>query len=635
MTSKLRILCRAACAGLLVVAGASAAVAADDLEKLRQGSLRLILDQVRAGVLTQRQADELIKQLEPAAEPAARSGDRSQPGAAARAPETREAFKEELRKELEEQLRRKLGEDLRRELEQTSQAQAVAPAKDRELAIQTLSQTTQQLIEILERTGILTQQRADTLVREARLKAGEAAAASGKSEARVIRVPYVPLQVRDEIKDELRAEILNQAISERWAAPGTIPEWTNRVKIGGDLRLRYQGVYYSADNAAYLSVQDVNASGANPPPLLNTTHDTQDERLRLRISLEAKVADEVTVGARLASGNTTNPVSTNQTLGHGFNRSALLLDRAWARYEPFTGLSLTGGRMPNPWFATDLVWDEDLSFEGLVADYRKPFAQRSSAFGTLGAFPLDKGDCTLASQSSSCGRDKWLYGAQLGVDHSFGGDSGFKLGLAYYVYRNVAGELVTDPSVDPRSRVPSFAQKGNSLFNVDTFGGTYLGLASDFKELALTGRLDIDEALPVHLALTGEVVKNLGFDTDKIQARTGGGGFFGPGGIAAGDQRARTLAYALGATVGRRKIERAGDWQIFAVYKHLERDSVLDAYTDSDFHLGGTDARGWVLGASYAVARNSWLRARWLTANAIDGPPLAIDVLQLDFNARF
>ena len=82
-------------------------------------------------------------------------------------------------------------------------------------------------------------------------------------------------------------------------------------------------------------------------------------------------------------------------------------------------------------------------------------------------------------------------------------------------------------------------------------------------------------------------------------------------------------------------LTKRGNWQVYAAYKHLERDAVLDAFTDSDFHLGGTDAKGWLLGGSYALMENAWVNARWLSSDEIDGPPLGIDVLQFDFYARF
>ena len=62
---------------------------------------------------------------------------------------------------------------------------------------------------------------------------------------------------------------------------------------------------------------------------------------------------------------------------------------------------------------------------------------------------------------------------------------------------------------------------------------------------------------------------------------------------------------------------------------------MLDAFNDPDFHLGGTNARGYVLGAAYAVARDTWVSARYLAPKEVYGPPVSIDVLQIETNARF
>ena len=69
----------------------------------------------------------------------------------------------------------------------------------------------------------------------------------------------------------------------------------------------------------------------------------------------------------------------------------------------------------------------------------------------------------------------------------------------------------------------------------------------------------------------------------------------------------------------------------------LEGPNVLsrDAFTESDFHLGGTDTQGYRISGLYGLTTNLWLRARWLSATEIDGPPLSIDSLQVDLNARF
>ncbi len=69
---------------------------------------------------------------------------------------------------------------------------------------------------------------------------------------------------------------------------------------------------------------------------------------------------------------------------------------------------------------------------------------------------------------------------------------------------------------------------------------------------------------------------------------------------------------------------------------------MLDAFTDSDFRLGGTNTQGWILGGAYGLTDNTYLTARYMSAEEIDRPALGsgrarlgIDVLQLDLNSRF
>jgi len=87
--------------------------------------------------------------------------------------------------------------------------------------------------------------------------------------------------------------------------------------------------------------------------------------------------------------------------------------------------------------------------------------------------------------------------------------------------------------------------------------------------------------------------------------------------------------------VGMPDIKQRHDWQVFGAYKKLEADAVMDAFTDSDFHLGGTNAKGFILGGYYGVEKNTWLTARWLSTKEVSGLPLAIDVFQFDLTTRF
>jgi hypothetical protein len=123
--------------------------------------------------------------------------------------------------------------------------------------------------------------------------------------------------------------------------------------------------------------------------------------------------------------------------------------------------------------------------------------------------------------------------------------------------------------------------------------------------------------------VSADFVKNNGFDREEILQRTGL------------DLEPKVKGYQAKVTVGMPKLVNKGDWQGFVGYRYLERDAVLDAFTDSDFHLGGTDTKGYFLGARYTFEKNTFMGLRWMSGKEISGLPLAIDVLQLDLNTSF
>ena len=63
---------------------------------------------------------------------------------------------------------------------------------------------------------------------------------------------------------------------------------------------------------------------------------------------------------------------------------------------------------------------------------------------------------------------------------------------------------------------------------------------------------------------------------------------------------------------------KRGDWNVALTYRWLGSDAVLDAYTNSDFGLGGTNNKGYILGGSYAFDKNSWVSVRWMASDLID-----------------
>jgi len=496
---------------------------------------------------------------------------------------------------------------------------ALAAPDDERARVEVLHETTLNLIQLLVEQGVLKQEAADEMLKKAELRAAEktaqAQAAEVESGKSVVRVTYIPEVVRNEIREQIREEVVAQAKQERWGDVNAVPEWLDRLKWEGDIRLRYQADLFGDGNAeAFRFIgQDID----------NTSEDRHRGRMRLRLGLNANVVSGVDAGIRITTGNTSDPVSTNQTLGTTGNKYSLVLDRAFLRLTPLEELTLSGGRIPNPFFSTDLVWDDDLNFEGVAATFRPwPNAERVwRPFVTAGLFPLQE---INENGIDVRAKDKWLVGIQGGAEWAPSLTTQIKAGASYYDYRNIAG--IRNPTPDDRfydETAPQSRQKGNSLFDIDPGADDLFALAADYRIANLTLVADFAQFDPIHVIGSVDWARNVGFDRAEILARTGQ------------DIEPETDGYQVKLTVGHPTVNDFEKWQAFVGYRYLERDAVLDAFTDSDFHLGGTNAKGFMIGGSYGLYKNTWLSARWMSADEISGLPLSIDVFQLDLNARF
>jgi hypothetical protein len=487
-----------------------------------------------------------------------------------------------------------------------------------------------------------------------------------------VRVPYISQTVRDQIRDEVKAQVMAQAKDEGWAAPNETPEWSKRIRVEGDVRVRNESRGYAGNNSNieinWAELNKGSGYDVNPntnlalPSLLNTRQDRRNLfRARARLGVYADITENTKAGVRLASGSDESPVSTTQTLGGGLGKKSVWLDQMWISHKPVDWLTVTAGRFGNPFMSTDLLYSSDLNFDGIAAQFEKKLASNRdlTLFGTLGLIPLEysSDNAPSRSQDKAKSENKWLLGAQFGADWKLDEDNRVRGALAYYNFRNISGQVSqpcalyagADGCSTDWSR-PAFMQKGNTLMllrdiSLDPLNpaGTpqpqYVGLASKFRLIDLNLRWDTAVA-GNNLRLDANFVKNTAYDARDIWNRAGIRGAivnnFGPtGGTSQADFKSGGNAYMLQATYGKPAPAARGDWNVLAGYKRIEPDAMPDGYNDSTFHGGGTNARGYFLGGSYAIDKNMWFTGRWISTKEVYGPPQSIDTLQLEFNARF
>ena len=346
------------------------------------------------------------------------------------------------------------------------------------------------LIRLLVQQGVIKQDQADALVAQAEAEAKSARATGNDRGAAVaqagdVRVPYIPQTVRDQIRDEVKAEVMTQAKEENWAQPNTFPDWVSRITVEGDVRVRDESRLYSGSNSneitdfARLNAKgpyDVNPQGGNSyPPMLNTREDRRNQlRVRARLGVRAELSESWTAGIRLATGSDDSPVSTSQTLGGGMSKKDIWLDQAYLTYRPTKWATVTGGRIGNPFDSTDMLFSNDLNFDGVAAIFKHPLQGRDvTLFGTLGAFSTEYSANGWNSSSFKEGKseDKWLLAAQAGAEWKVNNRNTLRGSLAYYHFDNIAGKRSSpcspwngDQNCDTDWSRPAFMQKGNTLF---------------------------------------------------------------------------------------------------------------------------------------------------------------------------
>ncbi len=519
-----------------------------------------------------------------------------------------------------------------------------ALADERE-SLEQLRSTTKNLVNLLVQEGVLSKNKADALMAQAAkdaeaVKAKEAAQPKQENQdnavddainQKMVRVQYVPEVVKQEMKEDIKKEVmesLNYKAGERLG----MPEWIDRFVWEGDMRLRYEHQGFGSSNPDRQNFNFANNLTGSGFEVNNTTEDRNRTRLRARFGFQANINDWIKGGVRLTTGGLNDSLSGNQTLESATSKYTVGLDRAFIKADIKPWLAIKGGRFENPFMSTDLVWDADFPFDGAAATFNYKVNNRWSTFGTLGAFPLDE----IQGSDVELAKSKWLIGGQAGIKWTSSDNSTVKIGLALYDFKNVEGRPNPANLTSFNSTVPVFRTKGNSYFDINELNNNGIqdsryALASKFRELNLTGQIDIASFNPVHIILSGDYVRNIGFDKDEIARRTGLTGDFIP--------KEEVEGYQVRLTVGMPEVVNKKDWQAFIAYKYLEADAVLDSYTDSDFFQRGTNTKGWILGGSYGLDKNTWLTARWFSADEISPrnslEPLSIDVVQLDLNTKF
>ena len=324
--------------------------------------------------------------------------------------------------------------------------------------------------------------------------------------------------------------------------------------------------------------------------------DVNRQRIRFRYGFDAKVSDALKVGARFVTGNTTDPISTNQTFDTSFNHKNFLLDRAFVQYTPdvrgVDDIKLIGGMMENPfWTVGQLVWDDDLNVDGAAVHLAKRFGP-ATVFTNNGVFPLQSGITEAAVLWSTQGG----VSIQPFADAEADAAKHLKLtaAVAYHDYANVS-----NPLSESTAQTTAGGAKGNTA-----------GI-QDFNLLNPTVELSTQHA-DVPCSIFGDWVHNTA--------------------VASGNN-----GFQVGLKVGkaRRPLDLRTGWEGGYYFERIEPDAAFGPFVDSDFGNGGTDHRGHVWWTKFAVLKNSDMTFKYFNTEELKSAKNHADTFQADWVTKF
>lgn len=276
-------------------------------------------------------------------------------------------------------------------------------------------------------------------------------------------------------------------------------------------------------------------------------------RLRARVGAVATPTEDVKFEARLATSK--GGTSTNQTLGDSANKNGnyeFNLDRAVVYYSGINSVVLSGGRMAVPFVVaggSDMVWDSDENLDGLTAAY-KTTLNATDVMVNFGSYQILQTKSATAKESN-------LLAYQIAAKQPLG-ETKLLVHATFYDFGNT------------RQVTPSNGSATAVGTNTTVAAGR-----SDFQVFNSGLQFDVPATLPVSFFV--DFAKNTG-----------------------GRTQGKNTAYLAGLKLNTMK--EPGSWFVSYDYRNVEKDSVVDAFNDSDsFISGGTDGKGHHVVSGYQI----------------------------------
>lgn len=441
---------------------------------------------------------------------------------------------------------------------------------------------------------------------------------------------------------------VEKSVADKWKLSSPLTE----LEIYGDVRLRYE----------YRGGQ-----GADNSDIPNDWQERKRERYRLRLGLRGTLVDDWFFGVRLETGP--GPRSTNVTFGDDSSTTSpgnggpfakgsdgVNIGQAYLGYKGIKDLTLTGGKMPNPFVTTWMVWDPDINPEGLAEQWKHTFHLGGSAAESATGYSKDGKSVATENKSAEDGMmlDLFINFAQFVYDDLNPEDPIGPRGIAN------GNELPTNDAwilgwqVGAKFTFPNqlYAQLAPTFFNYtgngDTFNTHFQGGAPGIANSASLAQ----NQTGINSLLIFDLPSEVGWKVGDMPMRVFGDFAMnlegGDRAAAAGrpDKGNQRYAYQIGVGIG--QLKKKNQWQLDLFWQHNEQYSLDPNLIDNDIFDARLNMEGVGAKAGYMFTDAVWLNVTYVYGWRIDDSlgtggfnDIAINpldhyqILQADLNLKF
>lgn len=351
-----------------------------------------------------------------------------------------------------------------------------------------------------------------------------------------------------------------------------IGKFIDNATIYGDIRVRYE-----------------HRDGEDAPAVAANTLSEDRDRGRYKITLGVKTEASNFFYTDLALAMGDNGRSDNATFGSGASgnntKEKVNIKRAVVGWHGVDWLTVEAGRISNPLYTTPMVWDADLTFEGLSEQLNYTVGS-TELFGNLvqSHYAGDSRQRTGAGATDT--QSVYLFAFQGGAKFKLTDELSAKAALTYTTYTHDRKNGVFTPGLGTATTFAPALGTNPLAFN-------------DLRTIEIPFEVNYKASGNYTITGFGDFVHNLD-GSDRYNAAVANGGVNAAAIQAAGnDDNAWLLGIGIKSGKG-----VAGDWDAKIWYQDVGVYSLDPNAVDSDFMDSRVNMKGVVFKAGYNVEDN-------------------------------